>query len=322
MPSEKFFQLRQEGIPDLHNNVLLKACQKDSNLLAELFRENKDFIFSIIARYKGNVENLKATFNVDEEDLLQHAYIGLMTALKDFDFNRGIRFTTFAYRPILWEINQLLYNDSKLVRLGRSAIELMKRMEQVEDELGYFPKPKELSEMLGVPVERIEEVLRFATELTYYDALDHFDPVDISLSYENVITEKIYVESLMKEAELDKFETKVVELIMAGDNNSQIAEKLKVYPMTISRAIERIRNKIIHDYDDRKVSKYDNEIELITEEMEELGCIMNIDDIKDLLDVCGYDISIYTPRILYYIRQKARHPIERELIECAKQLKE
>ncbi|WP_429994154.1 sigma-70 family RNA polymerase sigma factor [Metabacillus fastidiosus] len=314
--SVKYKQLRKEGVPDLHNNDLLKACQEDSDLLAELLQENKDFIFSIVSHYKGRVENLKEKFNIDEEELLQHAYIGIMTALKDFDFNRGIRFTTYAYRPILWEINQFLYNDSRLVRLSRGAIELIKRMEQIESELGYFPNSDVLSKMMNIPVERIEEVLRFAKDLASIEAMTHFEPEDSSLSYEDNVTDKIYVESLLDKSGLDKFELKVINLIMEGLNNSQIAERLKVYPMTISRALERIKNKVENNFDARRISKYEDEIELIASEMDELSCIINIERIKDLLDVCGYDISVYTSRILYYIRHKAIKRLVRDLIEC------
>lgn len=317
MPSPKYEQLRKDGVPDLHNNELLKACREDSELLAELLQENKDFIFSIITYYKGNIETIKDKFSVTEEELLQHAYIGVITALKEFDFDRGVRFTTYMYRPILWEINQLLYNDSRLVRLSRSAIDLIKRMEKIENKLGYFPRPEELAEMLDVPVERIEEVLRFATDLTYIDSLENFEPEDFSVSYEKNITDKVYVERLLKESGLDEFELKVADLIMEGDNNSQIAEKLGVYPMTVNRVIERIRSKVENDFDEKRVSKYEEEINLVAEEMEELGCIMPIDEIKDLLDVCGYDISIYTPRILYYIRQKALKRVDiDDLVEC------
>lgn len=316
MPSTQYEQLRKDGVPDLHNNDLLKSCREDTDLLGELLQENKDFIFSIIGYYKGNVESLKDRFNVSEEELLQHAYIGVMTALRDFDFDRGIRFTTFAYRPILWEINQFLYNDSKLVRLSRGAIDLIKRMERIENELGHFPKTEDLAVMLKVPVERIEEILRFSSDLTYIDSLENFEPEDFTLSYEEGVLDKIYARSLLDESELDELETKVADLIMDGFNNSRIAEILGVYPMTINRAIDRIRSKVENDFDDRRISKYEDEIELIAEEMDELKCVMQIDDIKDLLDVCGYDISIYTPRILYYIRQKAMKRVEEELSEC------
>lgn len=316
MPSQKYLQLRKKGLPDLHNNNLLKNCLTDSDLLAELLQANKDFIFSIIAHYKGNIESLKDRFNVAEEEILQHAYIGVMSALKDFDFTRGIKFTTYAYRPILWEINQFLYSDSKLVRLSRSAVDLVKRMEKVENELGHFPRPEELAKILDVPVERIEEVLRFATELTYIDSLESFEPEDLTLSYENEVMDKVYVEGLLDGSGLDEFELKVADLIMEGLNNSQVAERLGVYPMTINRAIERIRSKVENDFDDRRISKYEDEIKLIAEEMDELGCIMHIDNIKDLLDVCGFDISIYTSRILYYIRQKSMKLVGNDLVEC------
>ncbi|MNY65585.1 hypothetical protein D3C86_2028750 [compost metagenome] len=75
--------------------------------------------------------------------------------------------------------------------------------------------------------------------------------------------------------------------------------------MTVNRDIARIREKVLNDIeDDRKVSKYDAEIDLIADEIKERG-VLQIDDISDLLDVCGYDLSNYTSRILYYIRQKA-----------------
>jgi len=316
MPSEKYEQLRVKDLPDLHNNELLKACKEDSDLLAELLSENKNFIFSILSRQKGDVENLKNSFNVSEEELLQHAYIGILSALRDFDFDRGILFTTYIGRPIMWEINQFLYSDSKLVRLSRGAVDLVKRMEQIENRLGYFPTPRELSETLNVPVGRIEEVLRFATDLTYIDSLESFEPEDVSLRYENNVADKVYVSSLLDGADLDEFELDVVELIRQGDNNSQIAEKLGVYPMTVNRAIARIRSKVEKDFDDRRISKYEEEIELITEEMKELNCAMHIDEIKDLLDVCEFDVSGYTPRILYYIRQKSMQRVGSNLEEC------
>lgn len=314
--SQEYLKLREEGIPDLHNTSLLKACQEDSQLLAELLQENKDFFFSIISHYKGNIEGIREKFNVSEEELLQHAYIGAMTALKDFDFDRGIKFTTYCYRPILWEINQFLYSDSRLVRLSRSAVDLVKRMEKIENEIGYFPSPDEFSKLLDTPVERIEEVLRFAGDITYLDALNTFETEDRNLSYEEDVSDKVYVQRLLSESDLDEFESKVANLIMQGMNNSQISSKLGVYPMTINRAIDRIRSKVENDFDEKRVSKYEGEIEIVSEEMDELSCILHIDDIKDLLDVCGFDVDKYTPRILYYIRQKSLKRVTKEIFEC------
>lgn len=318
MPSERYLRLRQPGIKDMHNVELLKACKEDSLLLEEFLRENKDFIFSVIIKYKGNVEELKTKFKVEEEEILQHAFIGVITALGDFDFDRGVKFTTYVVRPILWEINQLLYNDSRLVRLSRGAIELIKRMKEVEDTLGYTPSEEELSQILKVPVERIREIIRFTKELEHIDGMENFELQDQTRDSEEAVVNRIYVEQLLEQSSLNEFDRKIVELIMEGLNNSQIAERLNVYPMTINRAIKRIKDRIQNsDLDDRRTSKYEKEIELVAEEMKELGKVIQIDDMQDLLDVCGFDITEYTPRILYYIRQKAINRVDIPLEEAA-----
>lgn len=303
---ERYLKLRKPGVRDMHNTELLKACREDKLLLEEFLKANKDFIFSIIIKYKGNIEDLKAKFKVEEEEILQHAFIGVITALRDFDFSRGTKFTTYVVRPILWEINQLLYNDSRLVRLSRGAIDLIKRMKEVEDTLGYAPSEDELAQILSVPVERINEIARFTKELEHIDGMENFELRDGSRDSEDAVVNRIYVEQLLEQSNLNDFDRQIVEYIMEGLNNSQIAERLGVYPMTINRAIKRIKDKLQnYGLDERRTSKYEKEIEIVAEEMKELGTIIQIDDMQDLLDVCGFDVSSYTPRILYYIRQKA-----------------
>jgi RNA polymerase sigma factor (sigma-70 family) len=305
--SKKYQSLSKPDIKDMHNIELLKACKEDNELLDEFLKVNKDFVFSIIIKYKGSIESIKTKFKVDEEELLQHAYIGVLTALRDFDFDRGIKFTTFVVRPILWEINQLLYSDSHLVRLSRGAVELIKRMKEVEDTLGYIPPEEEMAKILHVPVERIRETARFARELEHIDGMENFDLPETNIrNAEDDVVNRVYVEQILEKAPLDEFERSVVELIMEGLNNSQISERLGVYPMTINRAIARIKRKIENaDIDERKISKYEDEIKLVAEEIEERGEVLSVADMEELLDVCGYDTSAYTPRILYYIRQKA-----------------
>ncbi|MGG1263875.1 sigma-70 family RNA polymerase sigma factor [Brevibacillus laterosporus] len=306
MPSERYLQLRKQGVRDMHNFDLLRACKEDNELLEDFLCENRDFIFSIIIKYKGNVEELKIKFRVDEEEILQHAYIGVLNALRDFDLDRGIKFTTYVVRPILWEINQLLYNDSRLVRLSRGAIDLIKRMKEVEDTLGYLPPEEEMSMILKVPVDRIREIVRFTTELERIDGMENFELKDRGRNAEEDVVNRVYVEQILTIANLSDFDREIAELIMVGLNNSQIAERMNVYPMTINRAINRIKNKIENsDINDKRTSKYEKEIALIADEIAEIKSLIEIDDMQDLLDMCGFDTSEYTPRILYYIRQRA-----------------
>lgn len=312
MVSLKYKNLRKDGIKDMHNNDLLKACKNDNELLGEFLLENRDFIFSIIMKYKGNISELKHKFNVDEDELLQLAYIGVISALEDFDFNRGTRFTTFVVRPILWELNQFLYSDSQLIRLSRSAVDLIKKIKEVETRLGYLPTEDELENILKISKERILDTIRFTQEIKSIEASEGLVLQNADYNAEDEAINKVYVQQLLKESSLTDFERDVIRLIMDEDlNNSQIAARLDVYPMTISRAIARIKQKLENTHSDhRKTSKYVNEISILTEEMKETGKVISIKDMKELLGVCGYEVSQYTPRVLYYIRQKSLQKVQ------------
>ncbi|QNR70395.1 sigma-70 family RNA polymerase sigma factor (plasmid) [Paenibacillus peoriae] len=314
MPTERYLQLRQEGVKDMHNNELLRACREDNQLLDDFLKENKDFVFSTIIKYKGNIDDLRKKFRIEEEELLQNANIGVITALRDFDFDRGIKFTTFAVRPILWEINQLLYNDAWLVKVSRGSVDILGRIKEIEDTLGYLPPDEEIAQILKVPVDRIQDINRFTGDIDRIDGMENFEVCDMAREDEDEIVNRVYVEQMLEDACLDEREKEIIDLLVEGLNNSQIAERLKVYPMTINRSINRIRNKIENaNFEDRRISKYEQEIQLVAEEIIELGYLIDIDDMKDLLEVCGFDTSDFTQRILYYIRQKAVQRTELEL---------
>lgn len=313
MHSAQYQRLRKEGIPDLHNMDLIRACKNNKELLGEFLVENRDFIFSIIMHFKGNIEELLTKFRITEDELYQHACIGVMTALREFDFDRGIKFTTYVARPIIWEVNQLLYSDSQAVKLSRSAVALIKRMFAIEDTFGYRPNEEEMAKLLKISLERYREVATFSDELEYFDAIENFDIADKpERDIEEDVTSRVYVQQLLKDSMFNDFEKKVMNLIMEEENNTQIAEKLNVYPMTINRTLARIRGKIEsreanvkHEDKPEVASKYEQEISIIAQETRERSDFLCIEDIVELLDVCGYDTGRYSTRILYYIRQKA-----------------
>lgn len=301
-------KLQKPGIKDMHNIELLQACKENSDILSQFLQNNKHFVFGIIRKYKGSIESIKAKFRIEEDELLHHAYLGVLSALREFDCTKGVKFTTYVVRPILWELNQLFYNHSHQVRLSRGAVHLMKRIKEIEEQLGYTPSVKELSTQLDVPIERLLDIIRFSGELDSIDAGNSIEITEHTAQNEQNIINKIYVQQMLEKAPLNDFEREVIRLIKDESlNNSKISERLGVYPMTIHRTLEKIRQKIEQtDSHDNKQSKYEQEISLLVEEIKELGYIPNIEEMKDLLEVCGYDIKQYTPRNLYYVRQKAK----------------
>ncbi|MWV43060.1 sigma-70 family RNA polymerase sigma factor [Paenibacillus sp. HJL G12] len=299
---------------DLHNTDLIEACKYNNELLGEFLTANRQFIFSVLKHYKGNIEELKLKFNISDEDLYQHACIGIITAIKEFDVNRGVKFTTFAVRPILWEVNQLLYSDSQHVRLSRSAVDLIKKMVEIEETLGHRPNEDEMSKLLNVSVDRYREIAMFSDEIKHYDGIENFDIADSNGgNLEEKVTNQVYVDSLLKDELFSEFEKQVMSLILEGaENHTQIAAKLGVYPMTINRTLARIRTKIMNKEANvnreekvRSESKYDREISIISQEIKERKIPLCIEEIADLLEVCGFDTTNYTTRVFYYMRQKA-----------------
>jgi RNA polymerase sigma factor (sigma-70 family) len=308
---ETYKTLRKDGIKDMHNMELIKVCREDKELLGELLKNNRSFVFSIIMHFKGSIREIKSRFRVTDDELYQHACIGIVNAIRHFDFDRDIKFTTFVVRPILWEINQLLYSESQTVRLSRGAIDLIKKMSEIEDSLGYRPGEVEMASLLCISLERYREIAMFSDELDHYDGIENFDiaePVEVNL--DESVTNKVYVQQLLSDSMFNDFEKKVMVLVMNEANHSKVAEVLNVYPMTINRTLARIRSKIeeretLHTRDSLKpASKYEHEIAIIAQETQERNKALCIEDITELLEVCGCSHK-YTTRVLYYIRQKA-----------------
>ncbi len=313
--SETYTTLRRSGVKDMHNLELIKACRDDKEMLGELLKNNRDFVFSIILHFKGSIKELKTRFRVNDDELYQHACIGIVNAIRHFDFDRDIKFTTFVVRPILWEINQLLYSDSQSVRLSRGAIDLIRRMSEIEDSLGYRPSEGEMAELLCVSLERYREIAMFSEELDHFDGIENFDIAEASeVNLDEGVTNRVYVQQLLSDPMFSDFEKKVMVLVMKEANYSRIAEILKVYPMTINRTLARIRSKI----EDREAvykkhalktaSKYEQEIAIIAQEIQDRNKPMRVEDITELLEVCGHT-NKYTTRVLYYIRQKASEKV-------------
>lgn len=312
MTSHCYQKLRKSGLKDMHNMELIKKCKQDNELLGEFLKENRDFIFSIIKHFKGSIEEIRMKFRVTDDELYQHACIGFLTALQDFDCNRGIKFTTFVVRPILWEINHLLYSDSQSVRLSRGAVELLKKMGEIEHTLGHRPNEETMAKLLEISVERYREIATFSDDLEHYDGIANFDIAETSeLNLEQKVTDRVYVQQLLNDPIFTEFEKTVMILIMKEASYSQIADQLGVYPMTINRTLTRIRTKIQQQESNapasqsKATSKYDREIHAISHKIKENTSIPSVEKVIALLNEQGFDCSLYSIRVLYYIRQKA-----------------
>ncbi|MGN1411774.1 MAG: sigma-70 family RNA polymerase sigma factor [Oscillospiraceae bacterium] len=90
---------------------------------------------------------------IEYEELYSAGCVGLLKAIKVFDENRGVKFSTYAVPVILGEIKRL-FRDGGTIRVSRSLKELYikinKEKEEYVSKYGREPTITELSEILQV----------------------------------------------------------------------------------------------------------------------------------------------------------------------------
>ena len=99
---------------------------------------------------------------IEYEELYSAGCIGLLKAVKSFDTERGVKFSTYAVPVILGEIKRL-FRDGGTVKVSRSLKELSARIQKISEDFrtknGREPAISELSAISGESEADIAESL-------------------------------------------------------------------------------------------------------------------------------------------------------------------
>ena len=121
----------------------------------------------IILAHLGLAERLASRFRhsggVTQEDLVQAARVGLVTAVNRYDPDRGNAFIVYAVVCITGELRRCLRDTSWRVHVARTLKERAVRVVRARDELTMAlersPTLAEIGERLGLPAEQVAEAL-------------------------------------------------------------------------------------------------------------------------------------------------------------------
>lgn len=164
--------------------VVQKAARKDAELkiyarqAAGAWHEAENLRWRLAMSGRriahGEARKLAGPF-MDEEDLVQEGYIGLLRAAKRFDPDRGIRFSTYARWWVRAQMTRAIDHTGRPVRLPGCAVEqtrnLRKAMKRFES-AGMEYTTADLAEEVGIDKERAELLLSQGNTISLEQPVD------------------------------------------------------------------------------------------------------------------------------------------------------
>jgi RNA polymerase primary sigma factor len=135
----------------------LDAIIEDGQRAREhLIKANTRLVVSIAKRYTGR--------GVAFLDLIQEGNLGLMKAVKKYDYTRGFRFSTYATWWIRQTISRAISDQGRTIRVPVHMIDrirqLYKTNHQLEQKLGRQPTIEELADAVELPVHRVQWIMK------------------------------------------------------------------------------------------------------------------------------------------------------------------
>ena len=129
--------------------------QGDRVALEKLTLANLRFVVSVAKQYQNQGMSLS--------DLINEGNIGLLKAAEKFDETRGFKFISYAVWWIRQSILQALAEQSRNIRLPLNQVGLLNKISkesaQFEQQHERRPTSEELSDILDIPAEKIDEAL-------------------------------------------------------------------------------------------------------------------------------------------------------------------
>jgi len=185
---------------------------------------NEEALEKLINNYSGLINYICQGYFLrdgDKQDLIQEATIGLLEAIKSYNFMAKVKFRNFAFICIKREI------DSAVSKSNRKKRQILNNAISI-----YSNGDKDVN-LWGCSFCVGESFLKTEKNVP-----------------ENIILEKEGLRELrlFLQRELTKLEQKVLDLRLQGFSYKEITHILEIQTKAVDNAVQRIRKKVMHSY--------------------------------------------------------------------------
>ena len=207
----------------------------------KLVTENIRLVGMVVKRFGGN--------GTEPEDLFQIGCLGLVKAARDFDGDRGVRFSTYAVSKIVGEIRSYL-RDAGSVKVSRTLKRDRIRVKRAADSItaarGRSATVSEIAEALGMTPEDIAECMEIPENVLSLDGA--FEEGGNRYEITAGDTGEEDLERIILAQALDKLEAAerrvIVMRYFLDRTQSEVASLIGCSQVTVSRMEKNILKKL------------------------------------------------------------------------------
>ncbi|MDO4566575.1 MAG: RNA polymerase sigma factor RpoD, partial [Oscillospiraceae bacterium] len=146
--------------PQEEIDLAIRMSKGDDEARKRLSEANLRLVVSIAKRYVGR--------GMQFLDLIQEGNLGLIKAVEKFDYTKGFKFSTYATWWIRQAITRAIADQARTIRIPVHMVETINKVKKVGSQLlhqnGHEATAEEISEEMGVSVEKVREIMRVAQE--------------------------------------------------------------------------------------------------------------------------------------------------------------